>query len=170
MRFLFLGLLLCMMPTAFAQQNVPLRPTIRVAATAMIAAKPDRAEIDIGVITRGRAGRPGSNANAKQVSTVLIALRHAAGEGTDIQTVSYTLTPNYRYATGSEPLLVGYTATNVVRVTLDDLKKVGIVIDAATSSVPTAFRICDSLCANRRASDCGPYARQPSRLTARRKR
>lgn len=134
MRFLFLGPLLCMVPAAFAQQNMPVQPTIRVTATATIAAKPDRAEIDVGVVTQALQADQAATENAKQVSAMLTALRRAAGKGADIQTVSYTLTPNFRYATGSEPVLIGYTATNVVRVTLDDLERLGIVADAATHS------------------------------------
>lgn len=133
-RVLFLGLLLCLVPAAFAQQDAPVRPTIRVAATATIAAKPDRAQIDIGVVTQAQQADQAATDNAKQVGAVLAALRHAAGEGADIQTLGYTLTPDFRYAAGSEPVLVGYTASNVVRVTLDDLKRVGSVADAATHS------------------------------------
>jgi uncharacterized protein YggE len=57
------------------------------------------------------------------------------GAGADIKTVSYTLSPNYRYPReGGEPTLTGYTATNIVRVTLDDLTQVGRAIDAATQA------------------------------------
>jgi uncharacterized protein YggE len=57
------------------------------------------------------------------------------GAGADIKTVSYSLQPNYRYPQGGgEPTITGYTATNIVRVTLDDLTKVGSAIDAATQA------------------------------------
>ncbi|HVH82779.1 MAG TPA: SIMPL domain-containing protein, partial [Steroidobacteraceae bacterium] len=44
-----------------------------------------------------------------------------------------SLSPNYQYHTsGGEPTITGYTALNVVEVTLDDLARIGDVIDAAT--------------------------------------
>src|SRR6185437_16820381 len=50
-------------------------------------------------------------------------------------TVSYTLNPNYQYhPNGGEPTLEGYTAANVVQLTLDELPKIGAVIDAATQA------------------------------------
>jgi hypothetical protein len=47
--------------------------------------------------------------------------------------VSYSLSPNYQYhPNGVEPTITGYTAVNVVEVSLDDLGRMGDVIDAAT--------------------------------------
>lgn len=58
-------------------------PTIRVAAAASIAAKPDRAEIDCGVVTQASLSREAAAENAKQVSAVLAALRELALENFD---------------------------------------------------------------------------------------
>jgi uncharacterized protein YggE len=45
------------------------------------------------------------------------------------------VTPNYQYhPNGVEPTITGYTAANVVQVTLDELAKTGSVIDSATQS------------------------------------
>jgi uncharacterized protein YggE len=47
--------------------------------------------------------------------------------------VSYALYPDYQYPPqGGAPKLVGYTATNLVRVTEDDLTNIGTVLDTAT--------------------------------------
>ena len=70
-----------------------------------------------------------------QVDAVLAAVRKAAGPGAVLKTVSYALNPNYQYhPNGGEPTIEGYTALNVVRVTLDELRKIGAVIDAATQA------------------------------------
>ncbi len=62
-------------------------------------------------------------------------MRRALGAGAEIKTVSYSLNPDYRYPKdGGKPTITGYTATNVVRVTLNDLTRVGQAIDAATRS------------------------------------
>ena len=62
-------------------------------------------------------------------------LRKSAGPTAVLKTISYSLNPNYQYhPNGAEPTLTGYTAANVVQVTLDDLAKIGSVIDSAAQS------------------------------------
>jgi len=64
---------------------------------------------------------------------VLAALRGVLGPNAEIETISYTLSPDYQYPPqGGQPRITGYTATNVVRVTQDELSRLGPVIDAAT--------------------------------------
>jgi uncharacterized protein len=109
--------------------------SIRVTGDAEVSARPDRVQIDIGVSTRAPRSQDAAAQNAREVDAVLGALRSAAGPAAQLKTVSYALNPNYQYhPNGAEPTLTGYTATNVVRVTLDDLAKLGGVIDAATRS------------------------------------
>jgi len=73
--------------------------------------------------------------NAARLDGVLGALRKVIGAGADIRTFSYALTPNYRSQPGGgAPSITGYTATNLVRINMNDLSKVGAVIDTATRS------------------------------------
>ncbi len=107
--------------------------SIRVTGQARLSARPDRVQIDIGVSSQSEQSAEAAANNARQVAAVLAALRPAAGAGAEVKTVSYSLSPNYQYHKGGEPpTLSGYTALNVVRVTLDDLGRMGNVIDAAT--------------------------------------
>ncbi|MGH8211111.1 MAG: SIMPL domain-containing protein, partial [Steroidobacteraceae bacterium] len=70
--------------------------------------------------------------NATRLSATLAALHKAVGSGGEIKTTSYSLNPEYQYHPNGGRTLTGFTANNVVRVTLNDLGKVGSVIDAAT--------------------------------------
>lgn len=122
---------------ALAEQ--PPVSSIRVTAEGKVTAKPDRVEIDIGVVTRAPKSQDAAAQNARQVDAVLAAVRQATGSTATLKTVSYTLTPEYQYhsaagSSGGEPTLIGYTAANTVQVTLDDLARIGGVIDAATRS------------------------------------
>jgi uncharacterized protein YggE len=118
---------------ALAQQ--PPVSAIRVTGDARVTAKPDRVQVDIGVTTRAAQSQEAASQNARQVDAVLAAVRKVAGPTAVLKTISYALNPNYQYhPNGGEPTLEGYTALNVVRVTLDDLAKIGAVIDAATQS------------------------------------
>ena len=105
--------------------------TIRVAGEARITAKPDRVQIDVGVDTRAALSQEAAAQNARALDAVFAAVRKAA-PGADLKTVSYSLTPVYQYRKNAEPAIEGYAATNLVRVTLDDLARSGAVIDAAT--------------------------------------
>ena len=123
------------LPIAAQDAANKLPPSIQTSGEAVITAKPDRAEIDIGVVTQADNSQNAASKNATQLGAVLAQLKQLLGTGADVKTISYSLSPNYRYPTGGgEPTITGYTATNVVRVTLDDLTQVGKVIDTATSS------------------------------------
>lgn len=121
---------------AWAQAAAVPTPTlssIRVTGEARVSAQPDRVQIDLGVQTQAPLSQDAASANARQLEAVLAAARKAAGPGAQLKTISYSLSPNYQYhASGGEPTITGYTALNVVEVTLDDLARIGGVIDAAT--------------------------------------
>ncbi len=111
------------------------RPTIRVGGEATIAAKPDQAELDLGVVSQAATGHAAAAQNAQKLDAVLAQLRKVLGSGAEIKTLSYSLTPNYRYPKeGGQPSISGYTAGNVVEVKTGDLSQVGKLIDVATQS------------------------------------
>src|SRR5579862_4734959 len=107
--------------------------SIRVSADAKVSAQPDRAQVDIGVNTRAAKSQDAAAQNARTVQAVLDALRQAVPAAT-LKTSSYSLNPNYEYHNGGEATVTGYTAMNVVQVTLDELPQIGNVIDAATQA------------------------------------
>lgn len=126
---LFLGV------SSLSAQEAAVRmpPHIRTTGEATVTVRPDRAMIDVGVVTQADTSQTAVTQNALKLEATLARLRQLLGAGADIKTISYSVTPNYRYPReGGEPTIAGYTATNIVRVTLDDLSKVGNVIDTAT--------------------------------------
>jgi len=128
------AVLACTVTATVAAQQPPVS-SIRVTGDARVTAKPDRVQIDIGVTTRARQSQDAATQNTRQVDAVLAAVRRVAGPTAVLKTVSYSLNPNYQYhPQGGEPTIDGYTAVNVVQVTLDELGKIGAVIDAATQS------------------------------------
>jgi len=121
---LLLTVLACALPATVLAQQPPVS-SIRVTGDARVTAKPDRVQIDIGVTTRAAQSQDAASQN----------VRKAAGPTAVLKTVSYSLNPNYQYhPNGGEPTIEGYTALNVVQVTLDELGKIGAVIDAATQA------------------------------------
>jgi len=136
MRGLVAVILACAVAAAPARaQQTPLSPvsSIRVSGEAKVTAKPDRVQIDIGVTTRATQSQDAASQNARQVDAVLAAVRKATSPAAVLKTISYSLNPTYQYhPKGEEPTITGYSAVNVVQVTLDDLAKIGTVIDSAT--------------------------------------
>ncbi len=113
--------------------------SIRVTGTATVTAKPDRARVDVGVVTQAAQSDNAVSQNARTFDAVMSALHKAFGQGTDIKALSYSLNPDYQYgvvssASGGAPTIKGYTVTNVVRVTIDDLARIGDVIDTAAQA------------------------------------
>src|SRR5579862_323154 len=126
----------CAATVPAAAQPAPASPvsSIRVTGDARLTAKPDRVQIDIGVTTRAEQAQQAAAENARQTEAVQSALRKAAGAGAVLKTASYSLSPVYKYRASEEPTLTGYNAANIVQVTLDDLARIGAVIDASTQA------------------------------------
>jgi uncharacterized protein YggE len=117
------------------------RATISASGEATVTAKPDRAQIDIGVITQADNAQAASTQNASRLDGVISAVRKALGQAADLKTISYSLTPIYRYPKeGGEPSVIAYRASNVLRVRTDDLEQVGKIIDLATGAGANAIQ------------------------------
>lgn len=112
-----------------------MRPSIRVTGEATIKVSPDQAQIDIGVVTQAQNAQAAASQNAQKLDVTIAALRKALGSDAEIKTISYSVSPNYRYPReGGQPTITGYTASNIVQVKTNDLTKVGPIIDTATQT------------------------------------
>jgi len=130
-------LILLVLAAAPALAWASVRPltTLRVAAEATVAQMPDRVYMDVGVRTASLHPRAAAARNADLTAKVLAAVRRAAGPGARLTTSDYSVVPQYRYANdGRPPTLIGYAVSNVVRIRLNDLRRVAPVIDAATAA------------------------------------
>ena len=135
MKILVALLIACVVSQVNAQQIASPLSSIRVTGDAVVTAKPDRALIDVGVLTQEKQSQNAVTQNAKQLDSIVTALHKLLGADADIKTINYALNPDYQYRPiGGKSSVSSYTALNVVRVTLDDLEKVGPVIDTATQA------------------------------------
>lgn len=132
-RWIFLTLLFFALAAAAQAQPRPERPppSISVNGEATIAAEPDQAQIDIGVTTQARNAPDASRDNAERISRVLSEVKKLLGKGDEVKTSGYSLTPQYRYPQGGKPEIVGYQATNMVRIKMAKLDDVGKIVDTA---------------------------------------
>jgi uncharacterized protein YggE len=113
-----------------APAQPPRRSFIGAFGEATVSVKPDQAKIQFSVVTQAASAQDAANQNASQVTALLTALSSVLGPNADIKTLSYSLSPNYNYPPGGgQPILLGYTASNTVLVTMSDLSLIGKVID-----------------------------------------
>lgn len=129
---------LFLLPVSIAGQTAvqPAQPaSIQVTATAIITAKPDRAQLEVGVVTQATTAQSATLDNAQRVDATIAAIRKILDRGGEIKTIGYSVRPVYRYPKeGGVPSITGYTASNMIQVSINDLAAVGRVIDAATAS------------------------------------
>ena len=84
---------------------------------------------------RDRRRRPRREQNARHTDAVLADLGSFLDTTGKLKTTSYSLRPTYQSPKpGAAAAITGYTATNVIEVTLEDLSKVSKVIDRSTQS------------------------------------
>ena len=82
------------------------------------------------------------------------ALKTAAGSAAEVKTSGYSLQPQRVYKENQPPTITGYEARNSVTVTLNDLTKVGSVIDAAAQAGANDFsNVAFTLRQDRQARD-----------------
>jgi len=106
-------------------------PTVQANGSATITAKPDQAQLDVGVVTNGSNAQDASQQNASLSTAVQAALSKVLGAAGTLQTVNYSLYPRYSTAIGQPSVIIGYTASNTVRVVTTDLSQIGLLIDQA---------------------------------------
>ena len=117
--FLIIAAVVLFLASAADAQQRDSRPrprSITVSGDATISAEPDQAQIDIGVVTQARTAPEASKDNADRLSRVLAAVKKLLDKSDEVKTSGYSLTPTYRYPQGGKPEIVGYNASNTVRI------------------------------------------------------
>ena len=133
---------LCDCP-AFAQAPPPpivspLQPSVVTHGQAVVTARPDRAFVTISAESRSRTSDDAQKQNATAMTAVLQKIEQAGVPKDAIRTVGYELQPEFDYANGRQTFR-SYVARNTVEVRLDDIDRVGVVIDAAAAGGATTI-------------------------------
>ncbi|MDQ2855744.1 MAG: SIMPL domain-containing protein [Acidobacteriota bacterium] len=105
---------------------------VTVIGEASLNTQPDAAVMIFSVVTQSPQALEAQQQNAGKSDAVIKAVKDTAGANAEIKTNSYTLQPQNDYRDNKLPKIIGYETRNSLMVTISDLTKVGLVIDAAS--------------------------------------
>lgn len=134
-----------------AQQDAtraPERPNISVSAQGSTRITPDRATIQIGVLSRGASASAASAENARVAQRIIAAIKAVSIGADQISTVNYSVNPEYRHIENRSPEITGYTVHNTVVVDVRQIDQVGRVIDASLGAGANMINSLDFYASN----------------------
>ncbi len=138
-----------MVVTALTPTGVASAPTvdttaadhlIRTSAVGEVVSSPDRAEVQVGVETQNADVQVAQSQNAERMTNVTNAMKGLGIPDDHLTTTGYTVTPVYDTGPTPIPLASGkprpttYRVSNTLLVRVDDVARVGAVIDTAVKS------------------------------------
>jgi uncharacterized protein YggE len=104
---------------------------VTVSGEATVSVAPDMAVIRIGVSSQGRTAREASDANGRQMTAVLAAIKEAGIADRDVQTSRLSLQPQYDPNKSGTARLLGFQVTNQLTVRIRDIDKLPGILDRA---------------------------------------
>lgn len=104
---------------------------VTVTGQATVSVAPDVAEIRIGVTSHGKNAREASEANAKQMTAVMAAIKDRGISERDMQTSRLSLQPQYDSSKPGPPRLLGFRVTNQVSIKIRDIDQMPAILDRA---------------------------------------
>ena len=128
-------LLLLPVQMAAAQDARERMRTIAVTGTGSVTAKPEIAEVQIGVQTEARTAASALNSNTAAMNALFATLKNAGVAETDIQTSGFNVSPRYEQPQPGRPSGIGgYQVSNQVTVKVRELPKLGELLDQVVQS------------------------------------
>lgn len=138
------GLALMAATPALAQQGATTAttagtggPILSFAVDEEVRAAPDRAAIGAGVTNTAPTAVEALRANSAAMEKLVAAVKARGIKAENIQTSGINLSPQYDYnnqGPGQPPRFIGYQVSNTVRVTTDDVAKLGELLDALVAA------------------------------------
>jgi uncharacterized protein YggE len=114
--------------SAYAQTGPP--STVVASGTASISVTPDQAQINVSAVTQAANAQDATSQNATIASNIISQVTQALGTSGTVQTVNYSVNPTYN----NQGTLTGYSVTNSIQITLNDLTMTGKIIDTAVQA------------------------------------
>ena len=123
-------LLLLTFSAAAQVTTTAVRRSVIASGQADVAVSPDQARVAISVVTQAATADDAVMQNAAKAQAVIDAVNSLIGNAGSVRTSSYSVSPT-RDTTGK---LTGYTVTNSITATVNNLAITGRVMDAAVAA------------------------------------
>lgn len=111
-------------------------PVLTVSGSGQARVAPDEATVRLGVLAQAPTAREAQDRVNRTANAILEAVRKAGIPAERIQTSGLSLGPQYAQGRNESqgPRITGYQASNTVSILVQDLAKVGPVIDAGLAA------------------------------------
>lgn len=124
---------------AAEENDMDLVPLLSVSGSGQARVAPDEASVRLGVLAQAKTARAAQEQVNRVANAILASVQALGVRPEQIQTSELNLSPLYSQGRPEEgrieePRITGYQASNVVIITLQDLTKVGPVIDAGLAA------------------------------------
>lgn len=107
---------------------------VEVVGTGRAAAKPDLAEIQIGVLSEAPDAASALDRNNRAMRRLQKAIEAHGVQARDVQTGQFSVNPNYRSDKGGPAKLIGYRVSHQLDVTVRKLSDLGALLDAVVQA------------------------------------
>jgi uncharacterized protein YggE len=121
---------------ADTDRTAALAPSITVVGSDKVAAKPDMAEIQVGVTTQAPTAAKALKDNNQAMAALVKVLSARGIADKDQQTSSFNISPQYRQGTPGVlgPEIVGYQVSNQLHIKVRQLASLGELLDEVVSA------------------------------------
>lgn len=109
------------------------RNTVTVEGVGRIEVEPNQAMIEIGVVTEDMDLLKAQNDNTEKMNNIIDGLMNLGIDEDNIKTIQYNIYPKYDYIDGKQELR-GYEVRHIIEVQVDDINKIGNVIESAVEN------------------------------------
>ena len=112
-------------------------PTLVVTGSGVAEVEPDQLEVSFAVVSQSASTEEAMDDNAKRMRKVMAALERAGIAEDDLETVGFSVSPNYDYSNrrdGVPPKITGYTVRNTVRARTLELELAGELIETGVDA------------------------------------
>jgi uncharacterized protein YggE len=123
--------------SSFGQQPPRIEPAVVVTGEGLVQAVPDRAWVSITAESRASNPREAQRRNVEAMTPVQQKLRAAGIPADAIKTVAYDLQQEWDFV-NNRRVSRGYVARNTIDVRVDDITRVGEVLEIAVGSGATS--------------------------------
>lgn len=106
---------------------------MKVSGEGEIAVQPDTASINLGVMTENKKLIAAQQQNSQDMTKVIQELLSIGITKNNLQTFDYRIESDYDFDQGKQ-IFRGYKITNLLQVKIDDLSKIGKVVDLAVQN------------------------------------